>query len=52
MTLIRANGSFQIPGIASVGPQFEPALTAGFQLKANLEFGYGFEVTVRLMYTH
>ena len=42
----RADLVGQIAGIASVGPQFEPAITAGFQIKADLEFGTGFDVSV------
>ena len=31
-----------------MGPQFEPAIAAGFQIKVDLEFGTGFEVVVGL----
>ncbi|MCJ1425160.1 hypothetical protein MMC29_003048 [Sticta canariensis] len=37
---------FQIPGIAVVGPIFNPSIRVGFQLTAAFDFTYGFDVIV------
>ncbi|MCJ1465236.1 hypothetical protein MMC07_003852 [Pseudocyphellaria aurata] len=37
---------FQIPGIAVVGPIFNPSIQVGFELAAAFDFTYGFDVTV------
>ncbi|MCJ1276962.1 hypothetical protein MMC21_004771 [Puttea exsequens] len=37
---------FQIPGIASVGPQLIPQVYIGFQVAAALNFSYGFDATI------
>jgi hypothetical protein len=38
----------KVPGIASVGPQLVPQLSIGVKLSAELDFSYGFEVSVSL----
>ncbi|KAL8984259.1 MAG: hypothetical protein Q9205_001726 [Flavoplaca limonia] len=37
---------FQIPGIGAVGPIFTPNIVIGSQISTELEFTYGFELTV------
>ncbi|KAL8641303.1 MAG: hypothetical protein Q9228_001870 [Teloschistes exilis] len=37
---------FQIPGIGIVGPIFKPAIVLGTQISSELEFTYGFNLTV------
>ncbi|KAI4124675.1 MAG: hypothetical protein LQ338_004675, partial [Usnochroma carphineum] len=37
---------FSIPKIGAVGPVFKPAITMGTQISSELDFGYGFNLTV------
>ncbi|KAL8752353.1 MAG: hypothetical protein Q9184_005764 [Pyrenodesmia sp. 2 TL-2023] len=37
---------FSIPGIGAVGPIFKPAIVLGAQVGSELEFGYGFNLTI------
>ncbi|KAL8924894.1 MAG: hypothetical protein Q9208_003777 [Pyrenodesmia sp. 3 TL-2023] len=37
---------FSIPGIGAVGPIFKPAIVLGAQIGSELEFGYGFNLTI------
>ncbi|KAL9594254.1 MAG: hypothetical protein Q9219_007135 [cf. Caloplaca sp. 3 TL-2023] len=37
---------FSIPGIGAVGPIFKPQIVLGTQVGSQLEFGYGFNLTV------
>lgn len=42
----RADHFTQIPGIGAVGPIFKPAIVLSAQIGSELEFGYGFNLTV------
>ena len=45
---LKTNKVFKIPGIGAVGPIFRPRVSIGAQINAELDFTYGFELTVSL----